>query len=276
MMNVKKRIDDIHNEKVRSLFLIGWLSAIEIFSNYRKSGNGLKIRKNKIKIEQSIEDVNKYLKDKYLQILTDIKNSKIETKVNVINDSSLQIDKYIEDNTISGIIYSPPYANCFDYTEIYKLELWFGNFVEEYSDLKKLRNKTIRSHLNSLLDENKFSIEHSEVLNRQIEKLNEKKLWDKKIPTMLKNYFNDMFKIIDYSYLKLKKDGFCAIVVGNSCYGGVIIPSDLILAKYASEKGFYVDKIDVYRYIIPSSQQYKDVLNEKKFLRESVICLVKK
>ena len=109
-----------------------------------------------------------------------------------------------------------------------------------------------------------------------IEKLNEKKLWDKKIPTMLKNYFNDMFKIIDYSYLKLKKDGFCAIVVGNSCYGGVIIPSDLILAKYASEKGFYVDKIDVYRYIIPSSQQYKDVLNEKKFLRESVICLVKK
>ena len=78
MMNVKKRIDDIHNEKVRSLFLIGWLSAIEIFSNYRKSGNGLKIRKNKIKIEQSIEDVNKYLKDKYLQILTDIKNSKIE------------------------------------------------------------------------------------------------------------------------------------------------------------------------------------------------------
>lgn len=276
MMNVKKRIDDIHNEKVRSLFLIGWLSAIEIFSNYRKSGNGLKIRKNKIKIEQSIEDVNKYLKDKYLQILTDIKNSKIETKVNVINDSSLQIDKYIEDNTISGIIYSPPYANCFDYTEIYKLELWFGNFVEEYSDLKKLRNKTIRSHLNSLLDENKFSIEHSEVLNRQIEKLSEKKLWDKKIPTMLKNYFNDMFKIIDYSYLKLKKDGFCAIVVGNSCYGGVIIPSDLILAKYASEKGFYVDKIDVYRYIIPSSQQYKDVLNEKKFLRESVICLVKK
>ena len=154
--------------------------------------------------------------------------------------------------------------------------MWFGNFVEEYSDLKKLRNKTIRSHLNSLLDENKFSIEHSEVLNRQIEKLNEKKLWDKKIPTMLKNYFNDMFKIIDYSYLKLKKDGFCAIVVGNSCYGGVIIPSDLILAKYASEKGFYVDKIDVYRYIIPSSQQYKDVLNEKKFLRESVICLVKK
>ena len=220
--------------------------------------------------------IYRFKKDKYLQILTDIKNSKIETKVNVINDSSLQIDKYIEDNTISGIIYSPPYANCFDYTEIYKLELWFGNFVEEYSDLKKLRNKTIRSHLNSLLDENKFSIEHSEVLNRQIEKLNEKKLWDKKIPTMLKNYFNDMFKIIDYSYLKLKKDGFCAIVVGNSCYGGVIIPSDLILAKYASEKGFYVDKIDVYRYIIPSSQQYKDVLNEKKFLRESVICLVKK
>ena len=45
----------------------------------------------------TVTQLNKYLKDKYLQILTDIKNSKIETKVNVINDSSLQIDKYIEE-----------------------------------------------------------------------------------------------------------------------------------------------------------------------------------
>ena len=76
--------------------------------------------------------------------------------------------------------------------------------------------------------------------------------------------------------MKLKKDGFCAIIVGNSCYGGTVIPTDLILAEYAEKIGFKIDQIDVCRYIIPSSQQYKEVLNEKKFLRESVICLIKK
>lgn len=276
MMNVKQRIDNIFNEKIRNLFLIGWLSSIEIFSKYRKSGNGLKIRKNKIKNEHYIEDIKQYLEKKYMQIYEDIKDNNIKKTIKVINDTSLNMSKYINDESISGIIYSPPYANCFDYTEIYKLELWFGDFVKEYSDLKKLRNITIRSHLNSLLDENEYSINNSKLLNEQINKLKGKKLWDKKIPYMLKDYFNDMFEIINSSFMKLKKDGFCAIIVGNSCYGGTVIPTDLILAEYAEKIGFKIDQIDVCRYIIPSSQQYKEVLNEKKFLRESVICLIKK
>ena len=47
---------------------------------------------------------------------------------------------YIKDSSIDGIIFSPPYANCFDYTEIYKLELWFGGFVKDYSELKNYAN----------------------------------------------------------------------------------------------------------------------------------------
>ena len=276
LMNVKQKIDDVSNEKIQNLFLIGWLSSIEIFSKYRKSGNGLKIRKNKIKIEYSIEDIKKYLENKYMQIYEDVKGNNIKRTIKVINDTSLNMDKYINNDSVSGIIFSPPYANCFDYTEIYKLELWFGGFVKEYSDLKKLRNITIRSHLNSLLDKNEFSINNSKLLHEQIDKLKEKKLWDQKIPCMLKDYFNDMFEIINNSFKKLKKDGFCAIIVGNSCYGGVVIPTDLILAEYAEKIGFEIDQIDVCRYIIPSSQQYKEVLNEKNFLRESVICLKKK
>jgi hypothetical protein len=98
---------------------------------------------------------------------------------------------------------------------------------------------------------------------------------DKKIPVMLENYFSDMFKIICDSYDVLEKGGFCSIIVGNSAYGGVIFPTDLILADYAESIGFKVDKIDVYRYIIPSSQQYTETLKNKQFLRESVVCLIK-
>ena len=84
-----------------------------------------------------------------------------------------------------------------------------------------------------------------------------------------------MFKIIKDSYDILEKDGFCSIIVGNSAYGGIVFPTDLILADFAESIGFKVDKIDVYRYIIPSSQQYNETLKNKKYLRESVVCLIK-
>lgn len=74
---------------------------------------------------------------------------------------------------------------------------------------------------------------------------------------MIYGYFEDMFHIIDHCYETLKPDGFCAIVVGNSAYGGEIVPTDLILAQYAKAIGFTVDKIEVDRYIITSSQQYE-------------------
>ena len=101
------------------------------------------------------------------------------------------------------------------------------------------------------------------------------KLWDKKIPKMLKLYYDDMFNVIDQCYEALNINGFCSIVVGNSAYGGIVFPADLILAQYAESIGFKVDKIEIDRYIITSSQQYEITKDAGKYLRESVICLVK-
>ena len=183
------------------------------------------------------------------------------------------MNKYLKNNSVDGIIFSPPYANCFDYTEIYKLELWFGGFVHEYADLKKLRCKSLHSHLNGNLNPEVES--RSEFLSILVDKLSEKKLWDKKIPKMLKLYYDDMFNVIDQCYEALNINGFCSIVVGNSAYGGIVFPADLILAQYAESIGFKVDKIEIDRYIITSSQQYEITKDAGKYLRESVICLVK-
>ena len=276
IMNVKVRIDKYNeNLKVKNLLLVGWLSSIEKFSNYRKSGNGLKIRKTKNKKVITIEQVYAYFNDEYEKMYNDISNAKSGKTSIVYNKSSLQMKDDINDTSISGIIFSPPYANCFDYTEIYKLELWFGGFVKSYDDMKKLRKKSLRSHLNASLSNDDDSILKSDLLKELIIKLSQKKVWDKKIPVMLKDYFSDMFQIIKDSYDVLEKDGFCSIIVGNSAYGGIVFPTDLILADFAENIGFKVDKIDVYRYIIPSSQQYNETLKNKKYLRESVVCLTK-
>ena len=156
------------------------------------------------------------------------------------------------------------------------MELWFGGFVNSYDDLKELRKKTLRSHLNgdlSLQDINTMKI--SEVLQKLLDSLATKKLWDKRIPSMLRLYYLDMFSVIEQCYAALEEEGFCSIVVGNSSYGGVVFPTDLILAEYAQKIGFKVDKIEVDRYIITSSQQYESTKEYGKYLRESVVCLKK-
>ena len=261
------------NEKIKNLLKLGWLACLEPLCNYRKAGNGLKIKKYVKPRIITVEDARVMLLEEYQNIYIDLLKNKRSEDANIFNDSCLNMSKYIKSNSIEGIVFSPPYANCFDYTEIYKLELWFGKFVEEYADLKKLRKASLHSHLNGDLS---IEVESkSETLIKLLEELQQKELWDKKIPKMLKLYYDDMFKVLDESYKALDENGFCCIVVGNSAYGGIVFPADLILAEYAEKIGFKVDKIEVDRYIITSSQQYEMTKETGKYLRESVVCLVK-
>lgn len=273
-MNLGMLIDNSKaDERIVNLLKLGWLACLEALCNYRKAGNGLKIRKYVKPRIITVDDARVMLLEEYQNIYIDLLKSKSAGDAALYNESCLNMSKRIKANTIEGIIFSPPYANCFDYTEIYKLELWFGKFVSEYSDLKKLRNASLHSHLNGNL--NLEAESKSETLEELLSELQKKELWDKKIPKMLQLYYDDMFKVLEESYKVLDDKGFCCIVVGNSAYGGMVFPADLILAEYAEKTGFKVDKIEVDRYIITSSQQYEMTKETGKYLRESVVCLVK-
>lgn len=260
-------------EKVRNLLKLGWLSCLEPLSNYRKAGNGLKIKKYVKPRVVTPEDAHNMLLEEYRKICTDLQEYRQPGNIRLYQDSCLNMNRYLEEDSVEGIIFSPPYANCFDYTEIYKLELWFGKFVSDYGDLKQLRNQSLHSHLNGDLSSEPEP--ESQILEELLKELEDRKLWDKKIPRMLGLYYRDMFQVLRESYRVLVKEGFCCIVVGNSAYGGVVFPADLILAEYGERIGFDVDKIEVDRYIITSSQQYEKTKETGKYLRESVVCLRK-
>ncbi|MCU0660384.1 MAG: site-specific DNA-methyltransferase [Candidatus Pacebacteria bacterium] len=278
LLTLKEKINQIKSKKVSDLLMLAWLSILEESSNYRKAGNGLKFRKT---IKKTIRD-QEYVKNLFFKSINDIQSDlnfavEISGKVNtsVIEDTCFNLSKYTKKNSIKGVIFSPPYANCFDYTEIYKVELWMGSFVSEYSDLKILRKKGIRSHLNGYEIESKLAVESVPELGALVNKLSSKKLWDKRIPKMVEAYFNDMFRSMTEIYNGLKKGGFCVIIVSNSAYGGVIVPTDLLLAKFAKHLGFNVSSIEVARNIITSSQQYKETEKYRGYLRESIIYLEK-
>ena len=90
---------------------------------------------------------------------------------------------------------------------------------------------------------------------------------------MIRGYFTDMEEILEKIRDTLIPEGRCFIIVGNSAYGGVIIPTDLILAKIAEILGYEVEKIVVARNLCTSSQQQKKLRHVKSYLRESLLCL---
>jgi DNA modification methylase len=281
LLSYKEYISSIDDEKIRDLMFLAWLSILEDLSNYRKAGNGLKrkTRKNGNNLLGKKESTRHLLNTKLKLMHRDIQNYygkvKKEYEPHIHNNSCLEMGKYLEEESLKGVIFSPPYANCFDYAEIYKIELWMGGFVREYSDLKELRKAALRSHLSATANGTISGGINLDELNELLGMLSKKDLWDKRIPAMLNGYFEDMSTVINDTYKCLKPGGFCCVVVSNSAYGGVVIPTDLLISRIAENAGFENLKIDVSRYIITSSQQYKQTQDQKKYLRESIVYLRK-
>jgi len=274
-------LDENSKEKIKDLLLFGWLAILEGVSNYRKGGNGLKKKRR----TSSEKNVKMKLFSKYNVLYNDIRTIKFYlgqhkpslsfVEAEIYNKSALEIQEHINRQSIDSIIFSPPYTNCFDYCEVYKIELWMGDFVHSYEEMRKLRLKALRSHVNVKWDNSDLIKEPIHPLNSIIDFLHNQKLWNGHIPKMLHGYFTDMNTVFSSLFEVIKDNGKCAIVVGNSAYGNIIIPTDLLLAQIAEKSGFTCEEIRVARFNETSSQQQLKLGGFKKYLRESVVILNK-
>jgi len=291
LLYFKEYIDKIENHKVRDLFFVAWLSIIEKVSNIKKEGNGIKYKNRKrtsngyINILKEDWERQVFPEDKYSFvklnlirkiniILDDIKNNygTCNNSTIVFNDNCINFPEYIKDD-FQLTFYSPPYCNCFDYFEIHKVELWLGGFITSKKEFKNLRNKGFRSNTNSL--DGKEIKYRNKSLESLIRLFNYEKLWSKQIPNVVRGYFDDTHSLLTSLFNQTEKNGYVGIVVGNSAYTGVIIPTDIIIADIAKSIGFEVKNIFITRHLTTSSQQ-KILLNPlKEFLRESIILLKK-
>lgn len=266
---LKKNILIIESNKVKNILFTALLCILQDVSYYKKAGNGLKRKRIYNKL-----DVYDAFINKLNNICEDLKLQSSSTESTIINDSCLNIDNY-PINEIDVSIFSPPYANCFDYYEVYKIELWVGEFVKTYKQLRTLRKEALTSNLNANLQKELGKVTSSKILLPIIYNLSQENLWDKKIPKMLSLYFSEMQLLLRNIYSRTKKGGYCIIVVGNSSYGGFAIPTDLILAEIGREIGFKVKEIIVARRNETSSQQYKKIGNLIEYIRESIIVFKK-
>jgi DNA modification methylase len=172
---------------------------------------------------------------------------------------------------------SPPYLNSFDYSDIYRPELFLGKFVGSNAELAAIRKSTVRSHVQANWaqpERESFGQLFTNVINDVRSRSNI--LWDHRIPAMIQAYFEDMERVL-LRLRRLAVPGAAVwMVVATSAYAGVEVPVDFIIAEIAERSGWFLSDVGVIRHLRSSGQHVKklgDEVNRALHLRESVVIL---
>lgn len=272
-------IEEINDSKYRELFTVALAAILLDVSNLYRNGKCLSYKKDWENKKKSEEEVFQKFDDKVRnQLMVDIASSSsniaVKNKDFLHNeDSRVGIAKSVEDDSVDLVITSPPYLNSRDYTDTYMLELKTLGFTKSSDEIRSLREKTLRSHVqikwndvttieNSLLDD---------VLEKLREKTEDEELWNTSLIDMVRLYFVDMKAIFESLFYKVKLGGRVYFNVSNSAYYGVLINTLEICASIAESIGFHVIEIRKARLLKTSPQQKEDVDR----LLEGVIVLQK-
>ena len=283
ILDIKYAINQLDNPTYIDLFRIALASILLDVSNVYRNGKCISYKKNwNTKITFSREDVHNIFLNRLrnvfypdIQTLTEHKRISETLFSNrrfcSLGDVRENLESMIDDNSINLIITSPPYLNSRDYTDTYMPELRVLDYVSTDEEIRNLRKRTIRSHVQVKWDE--VDLIDNVLLQNAILQLSvfKSKFWNEGLLNMIKGYFKDMDFLFKIFYKKVASSGLIYFNVANSAYYGVEIKTDEIVAEIAEKNGFKVIEIREARRINPSSQQKDSV----PYLRESVIVIMK-
>ncbi|WP_199247684.1 site-specific DNA-methyltransferase [[Phormidium] sp. ETS-05] len=208
------------------------------------------------KLRQMVDDFTE--PPKQCSLFTEAKIEKpLEKPLEIFSGSCLDILPTLPGSSIDFVLTSPPYANRYDYTRTYALELVYLGCSSE--DVKKLRQTMLSCtvenrdkkalleqyyvNLGRLADftkiESVFNNQAAlqEVISildnyRQMGKLN-----NSHIARLVQNYFYEMCFVIYELARLLKPGGIVAMVNDNVRYAGEEVPVDIILSDIAEQFG---------------------------------------
>ena len=278
VQKLKTSISLVKEEKYKKLFFVVLSSILLDVSNLYRNGKCLSYKKNWKEINLSEADVFKKFDDKMdkeIKIdIQSIKKSKQNNRDILFNeDSRVGIETKVPDNSIDLVITSPPYLNSRDYTDTYMLELKTLGLTSTYEEVRNLREKTLRSHVQIKWEDNE-SI-NNKTLESTLKLLKDcsggKEIWNSSILDMVRLYFVDIKKIFHVLYKKVKPGGRIYFNVSNSAYFNVMINTLEICAEIAESERFKVIEIRKARKLKPSPQQKEQIEN----LLEGVIVMEK-
>ena len=177
------------------------------------------------------------------------------------------------------IVYSPPYPNNIDYTEVYKLEAWFLGLIGNSREFRRQRSLTMHSHPSVARGERLNTAQICDDVKSELLQLCEPIVtalpsdrYRRSRVAVIEGYVLDTFRTLENARRRLRVGGHLVVVVGNSAHGPrtrpVALAADLIVAVCGKIAGLTVEQLAVARY--PARRRANS-----HWLRETVIFMSK-
>lgn len=261
----------INSVNIGQLIKLALISSAMQNCNATRDGKCLRYRENWENYNYNTESFLYSFISNMDMILEDIEQSPITNTPKIITGDARSVLSSTEIDKFNLCITSPPYLNTFDYTDIYRPELFLGQFINTKDELYNLRLETVRSHIQAKWELPKIS-NFGELYRDSIEHIlgHENELMHKRIPLMVQAYFEDMLCILKRLRSKAKEKAQLWFVVSNSAYANKEIPVDLIIAEISRLANWKLKEVGVLREIKRRKTKHSPDINT---LRESVIIL---
>ena len=136
IVGVRNFVDTIPESKIKDIFMLALLSDIESVSTHKKNGNGVK-KKVHPPLPTPYHAFKELIISRLNVFVGDICNLNKTTKNQIVDGSC--IEDYRLPKKADIVLTSPPYANCFDYSKVYLVELWLGGFFKSQEDQQRFR-----------------------------------------------------------------------------------------------------------------------------------------
>jgi len=149
-------------------------------------------------------------------------------------------------------IFSPPYPNNIDYTEVYKLEAWLLGFYNDTENFRSQRLSTVHSHPSIKRSTPSSSAEgpYNEFLKPILDDVPEGR-YAADLRSMIIGYATDMGAVFSSLKKRLADGGHVVFAVGNSAHGpkgdSLVVAADLVLIETARCQGYEIERLVVAR-----------------------------
>jgi hypothetical protein len=248
-------------------------AVVETVSNLRRDGRALRFTEKRYR-PGTVEA----FQAKARQVVADIPARSVPVRGRILRGDGRLLEGIDERyRPFDLIIFSPPYPNNIDYTEVYKLENWVLGFISSNDAFVAQRLRTVYSHPSVLrpapLPSDLLSESENSALANLVGPLLDT------IPTdryaegrrrMVSGYARDMYLTLRAAKERLAAGGQIVYVVGNSVHGHgpgrMIIAADLLIAAFGELAGLEVRQVSVARHL-----RRREVASD--YLRESVVFL---
>ena len=267
LARAREFISQVNDPDLSSILTLACVSVLEEVSYTRKDGQFLRWdpqsgRNVSKKLHKgSVPSLKDALHQRLGEIAADIPALKRRyggSQPFFVEGSSLTELRKLPSCSFDAVVTSPPYANRYDYTRTYALELaYLGYDANQFKELRQallsatVENRSKRKLLSHEYGEQQLLSQALDMTDNQaalqealgILKANAKSLSNANVISLVENYFTEMALIICELGRLVAPSGHVFMVNDNVRYHGEEVPVDLILSDFAEQSGFRCEAI---------------------------------